>query len=221
MRRHLWVLAGLLAAALVVGSCGGDDEVSSGAPGFSGSEREIDHSPFSMAEPRYESSATTLPGSPTLPLPEDIAASARPGQPTAPPTSSTTTSTTTTMLPGRIVIPSPDTIYNLCGFSYTLTSLRLVPTTPSVDLPALVSDFRSALTRYEIVAPSDMRPAVQAIRDQVELILGALKQAGYDVGAPRVRELIGQASRSAGPFDRFNAAAASIDSYEQSECPGR
>lgn len=102
-----------------------------------------------------------------------------------------------------------------------LTSLRLAPTSPSVDLPALVSDLRAALTRYEIVAPSDMRPAVQALRDQVELILGALEQARYDVGAPRVRELIGHASRSTGPFERFSVAAASIDSYEEAECQGR
>lgn len=218
-RRSLFAL--LLTFAVVVVACGRDTIETSEAPGFSDQERSVDRAPFELAVPNGEGGPTTSPGQPTLPLPDDIEAKVRPGSLTTTTRPPTTTTTTTSPLPSSIVIPGPTTIFNLCGYSYSLTSLRLVPTTPSVDLPQLSSDLRAALSRYEVVAPPAQRDAVQLVNSQVEVILSALAAAGYDVNAPTVAELIDKASRSVSPFEGFALAAAAVKQHEESECPGR
>jgi hypothetical protein len=219
MRRHRWVLSGLLGAALVVGACGADQVETSEAPGFSDSQKEVDRSPFSMAEPRSEGGATTLP-SPTLPLPENLEALVRPETPTTTTTTTTTTTpATTTTLPANIRVPDPGTIFDLCGFSEMIVSLRLVPTDPSVDLRALSTAIRRALNRYEIVAPAELSQTVKDIAGPVRQILDAIDGDGQGLTSPRVRDLLDRAAVEAPPFQGLSGRVGTIRGHELAVCP--
>ena len=177
-------------AVLLLGACGAGSDDSSATPGYSGDDRTVDTSPFTMIRPGADA-PTTLPPevfstdpSTTFPAPRPPTTTT-----TLPPTTTTSTSTTTTTLPTPGT-PSIDSITNICGFSTYVSSFYGLSKESPARVKTLMSDLVAVLNRLTQVVPADLEADVTYVRDRFTEIQDVLRDARWNARSKRFREAI-------------------------------
>lgn len=202
------VVTGVLVTTNSAGdiSAVGDTE----APGFDGRDRDVDRSPFELAEP------TTTEGPTTVPTPRGLGV-----RRTTTTTSTTTTlpPTTTTTIPTAVILPPPDKIDSICGMHDSIFSFQLIWTDPSIDVQQVAEQLQSNMNRYLTVSPPELRDEVDGLRNTLIAMAERLRSAGWNTNDRGVRQLLQAIESQSPPFEQFVSRMNAVRFVEAATCP--
>lgn len=173
-------LTGVAFAVLLLAACGGTGDDAGRTPGYQPPSNTPDTSPFEMARPDADPSASTIPdgGAPGVgSLPED-ATSTSTTTTTPPPPSTTTTAV------GALVAPSASGITSICGFEATIAPFEKLPDAAPAQVPFLMASLLTAMDRYAAVVPPEFRQDVRSISDDMRGLRDLLDVNGNDPKSP-------------------------------------
>lgn len=199
--------AALILLALVPGLACGDSEATGGsAPGFDDTApTTLDEPPFSLAQPTTTAGPTTTPAS--------TEGSTTPGSSEPPDLAGPTT--TTTLVPN---VPPTDSITSICGFVESTQSLGALPTDPSIDAQPLAEGFLENVDRYVEVAPGSALGDLEALRPQLQSLVGILRDAEWDASAPQFLAAVGHINARQPPYEGFLARLDRVQAVEEAIC---
>lgn len=192
---------------LLVG-CGSESRPSEATPGFDGSAKPLDTTPFSPAGPRKSSSATTSPSSSFGAGSESPDSAPLSTIPPGPPATA----------PGPLVEPDPSTVTSLCGFEATVAPYDQLPGETPARTETLVSELIDVTARYAEVAPLGVKPDLEAIRVEFVRIRDVLAENGWDTRSPAYSNLVAQVEATASQPDSLGARFARIVRAEVESC---
>lgn len=207
--RRTWPrLTGVALMVTLLVSCGSESRRSEATPGFDGSAKPLDTAPFSPAEPRKPSSATTIPGS-------FFGAGSEPSNSATP---FTITPGPPPTAVGPLVEPDPSTVTTLCGFEATVAPFQHLPGETPARTEILISELVDVTARYVEVAPPGVKPDLEAIRVELARIKDILAANGWNPRSPAFSDLLTQLDATAPNPDSLVARIARVASAEAASC---
>jgi len=180
------------------------------SPGFDGSDRGVDGSPFEFAEPTTTVGPTTIPG----------------GRPTTrratttTTTTTTTTSTTTTTIPRRPILPDGGSITSVCGLDASITSLESLFIDPTLDVRGPLDVLVANLDRYVEVAEPEIREVVATIRLDIRRLAETIAAAGWQLEDAQVVLATQQIRSNEDPYQGYINRLQTLAFHNALNCVG-